>query len=64
MGLKQDMLEYFTSIGMLGIDEASNWKYKYPDRLPYPDTQWRFPPEQSIFMAVVKKHFKEVSFMI
>lgn len=61
-GLKEDIEALFSAVGIISYQEECDWSFKHPERLPYADNRWRFPPEQSIFVALVKKHFPDVRF--
>ena len=61
-GLATDLTEYFGCSSLLDIVEASNWKFKYPNRLPYSSTLWRYAPEQFFCVNWVKKYYPDLQF--
>lgn len=62
-GLKEDVLALFESTGFNRTkNELGNWEYLHPDRVPYINVHWRYPPEQFIFFSLVKQYFPEIKF--
>lgn len=61
-GLSEDLKDYFLNCPMQTKDEASNWAFKYPNRLPYSFMLWRFAPEQFFCVNWVKKYYPDLKF--
>ncbi len=61
-GLTDDLKSYFCYCPMQTPDEAANWNFKYPNRLPYTSMLWRFAPEQFFCVNWVKKHYPNLQF--
>lgn len=61
-GLTEDLKEYFNSCPKQTDEEAGNWSFKYPNRLPYSSMLWRFAPEQFFCVNWVKKHYPNIQF--
>ena len=61
-GLTKDLKDYFSDCLMQTPNEAGNWNFKYPNRLPYTSMLWRFAPEQFFCVNWVKKHFPNLQF--
>lgn len=61
-GLTSDLKNYFESCPLQTLEEGGNWKFKYPNRLPYITMLWRFAPEQFFCVNWVKKYYTNLSF--
>ena len=61
-GLTQDLKNYFCDCPLQTEEEASNWSFKYPNRLPYSSMLWRFAPEQQFCVNWVKKYYSNLQF--
>ena len=61
-GLTEDLKDYFCACPMQTREEASNWTFKYPNRLPYSSMLWKFAPEQFFCVNWVKKHYPNIQF--
>lgn len=61
-GLTDDLKNYFCNCPMQTQNEAANWSFKYPNRLPYTSMLWRFSPEQYFCVNWVKKYYPDLQF--
>lgn len=61
-GLTEDLKDYFCDCPVQTKEEASNWNFKYPNRLPYSSMLWRFTPEQFFCVNWVKKYYPDLQF--
>lgn len=61
-GLIKDLEDYFRGCPRQSEREASNWDFKYPNRLPYTTPLWRFAPEQCFCINWVKKYYPDLQF--
>lgn len=61
-GLLEDLKDYFGDCPRETEKEASDWGFKYPNRLPYTTCLWRFSPEQCFCVNWVKKYYPDVQF--
>lgn len=61
-GLKEDIQDYFDDTKLATKKELGNWTFKFPNRLPYPNTLFRYSPEQYFCFNWVKKHYKNIQF--
>ncbi len=61
-GLTEDIKDYFLDCPLQTKEESENWKFKYPNKIPDPNTLWRFPPEQVFCFNWVKKYFPNAKF--
>ena len=61
-GLTDDLKNYFCNYPMQTQNEAANWSFKYPNRLPYTSMLWRFSPEQYFCVNWVKKYYPDLQF--
>lgn len=56
MGLTQDLRAYFSDTAMMPDQDLANWAYKYPNRVPYQSSLWRYTPEQYYLVSFLKRH--------
>ncbi len=61
-GLTEDLKDYFCDCPMQTEKEASDWGFKYPNRLPYDSMLWRFAPEQQFCVNWIKKYYHDLQF--
>lgn len=61
-GLREDIEDYFMQCPLQTEEESGNWSFKFPDRKPYAQAYWRFPPEQHFCVNWLKKHDVELNF--
>lgn len=61
-GEKNDIIDYFAKCPLQTKEEAGNWMYKYPNRLPYKTCLWRYAPEQHFCFHWIKKYYPNVCF--
>ena len=61
-GVTEDLKKYFCSSSLQTLVEASNWSFKYPNRLPYSSMLWRYAPEQCFCVNWVKKYYPDLQF--
>lgn len=61
-GEKNDIIDYFAECPLQTKEEAGNWMYKYPNRLPYKTCLWRYAPEQHFCYHWIKKYYPNVCF--
>lgn len=61
-GLTNDLKDYFCDCPLQTKEEASNWDFKYPNRLPYTSMLWRFAPEQFFCVNWIKKYYPDLQF--
>ena len=61
-GLTDDLKDYFENCPIQTLNEAGNWAFKYPNRLPYDSMLWRFAPEQFFCINWVKKYYPNIQF--
>lgn len=61
-GLAEDIKDYFLNTQPATEQELGNWKYKYPNRIPYPNAIFRYAPEQSFCYSWAKRKFPDISF--
>ena len=59
-GLKEDLILHFGSCPLQTQEELGEWQYKFPNRCPDPNCQWRFPPEQAFFYHAAKSKFPDI----
>lgn len=56
-GLSEDLKDYFASIRLFTNDELGNWKYLYPNKVPFSEANFRYAPEQFFLLSYVKQFF-------
>ena len=61
-GLTEDIKDYFLNTDTISKEEAGNWNFKYPNRLPYKTMLWRYAPEQQFCVNWVKKYYPNLQF--
>ncbi len=61
-GLTEDLKNYFSASPLQTPEEGGNWKFNYPNRLPYTSMLWRFAPEQFFCVSWVKKYYPTLQF--
>ena len=61
-GKSDDIKNYYNNIRFATNKELGNWQYLYPNRIPYPEAQYRYAPEQFFFLSYVKKFFPNIKF--
>lgn len=55
-GKIEDIRDYFSSTPLLPKQDMVNYNYKYPHKIPYHSSLWRFAPEQYFCIQWAKKH--------
>lgn len=61
-GLKEDILLFYGSAPLATKEELADWKYKYPQLIPYRCNRWRYAPEQVFFLYAAKSKFPNIQF--
>lgn len=61
-GFTEDLKKYFNSVDLPEDEELYSWKYKYPNKTPYPCVCWRYSPEQFLCLGIVKKKFPNIKY--
>ena len=60
-GLTKDLEKYFDA-PLQRDEEAIDWSFKYPNRIPYLGSIWRYSPEQHLCFNMVKRCFPHIEF--
>lgn len=61
-GFAQDIKDYFLNTQPMTLQEASDWTYKNPSRLPYANNLFRYGPEVYYCYSWVKRHRNDIDF--
>lgn len=61
-GLKKDLLLFYGSAPLASDEELAAWHYKFPQHVPYRFSQWRYAPEQALFLHAAKTKFPDIRF--
>lgn len=59
-GLTTDLMNYFMDTDLMPVSDLANFKYKYPNMIPYPACTFRYTPEQYFCLSWVRRHIKNV----
>lgn len=61
-GLAEDLKDYFKNTRLATDDELGNWQCLYPNKIPYPEANYRYAPEQFFLLSYVKHFFPDINF--